>query len=237
MSIVFFRKVKIMKKRIYAIILAGGKGSRFKSRLPKQLHKINDKTVLEYSIDTFKKTCLFDKILVIVPGEWKDEIQKIDSDLTIIEGGTTRTESLINGVEYLNSQCKAKKDDIVVTHDAARPLVTDDLIVGCINGLDKYDACTVALQSRDSLIYTQDGKCVESCPDRSDILLVQTPQSFKIDAFNTIIWKYDRSDYERITEIGQIFVENGYSVGIIEGNKKNMKITDKEDLNTIKSFL
>lgn len=226
-----------MKKNIYAVILAGGKGTRFQSQLPKQLHKINNKTVLDYSIDTFIRTGIFQKIIVVTPGEWMQSIQNSRKDMTLIQGGATRTESLKNGVDHIDSICSHDNENIVVTHDAARPLVTPDLICECVSAMDKYDACTVAMPSRDSLIYSVNGEYVDSCPDRSNYMQVQTPQVFKLDLFNKIINNYNSSDFERITEIGQIFVENGYRVGIIEGNRKNMKITDKEDLDIIKSLI
>ena len=118
----------------YAIILAGGVGSRMNAPIPKQFLVIGNKPILIHTIEEFKKNSNIDYIIVVCIESWVDEARKLvntyfkNSDIKVISGGSNRTDSVLKGLNYINSNYGINDDDIVLTHDSVRPFITQDII-------------------------------------------------------------------------------------------------------------
>lgn len=127
--------------KTYAIILASGSGSRFGSDLPKQFVKIGDKTILEYTLDTFEKSYSIDEIILVITPQYIKKAQEIvkqnnyNKISKIIGGGKSRKESSYLGINTIDDS-----EANVLIHDCARPFVSQETISKCVKSLSKYKA-------------------------------------------------------------------------------------------------
>ena len=173
-----------------AIILAGGTGTRFGSKTPKQYIKINDKEVIQYTIEAFEKSSLIHKIVIVVSDEYIKKISTINPDHVIVSGGNSRLSSSYRGL--LASPKDSKK---VLIHDAARPFVTQKIITSCIEGLDTYKAVVTSISATDTIIKSKSNE-VDSIQNRDELYLNQTPQGFN---YKTIMEAH-KSNRKNVTD-------------------------------------
>ena len=162
----------------FAILLLGGNGNRLKSELPKQFIKINDKEVFLYSYEIFLNHPDIDKIILVTLKEFIPFVkEKINLEKTIvIEGGLTRQESVFNALKCLKD--KINDSDIIIIHDACRPLITTSIITSSINEIKDNDAVITSMEATNSLAI-KDGDYLSYYIDRSKVVEIQTPQTFR----------------------------------------------------------
>ncbi len=216
-----------MNFKVNAIIPAGGTSSRF-GKSNKLLEKIGEKEVIKYTVEAFEKSNV-DEIIICANVAIIDDLKKILNDckkVRIIEGGASRQESVFNGI-------KACECDYVLIHDAARPMITTDLINTAIDEVIFKNALTVATKTIDTIKEVVDGKIVKTI-DRSKLYNTQTPQAFRYDLI--------REAHEKL--LGQSFTDDagmlealGQTVYILNGSYKNIKITTQNDIDIAKIYL
>jgi 2-C-methyl-D-erythritol 4-phosphate cytidylyltransferase len=215
------------------IIVAGGTGTRMNLNTAKQFLPLSEKPVLLHTFEAFR---LFDPelqfILVLyksLHGEWS-KIQKdygFDLKHTVVEGGKERFHSVKNGIAALE-----KTVELVAIHDAVRPFVSADTIERCFENAAKSGAAIPAVPVIDT-IRRFDGASSYTIP-RNELVAIQTPQCFK----TAILKKAYETDYQDIfTDDASVVEHMGQSVDIVEGNRRNIKITTREDLLIAASFL
>ena len=216
-----------------AIILAGGSGKRLGSEIPKQFLKINDKMIIEYTIEAFQNHNEIDEIAIVCHSEHtklvRDSIKKrgYSKVKKVLKGGDMRFHSSMTAIRAYSDD-KQKK---ILFHDAVRPLVSADIISDCISQLDIYNAVGAGIQTTDTIWSVRYGNIV-NIPDRRTIYRAQTPQGFN---FFTIQKAYNialQDEKMPITDdcgvvMNYLFDEK---IGMIEGDENNFKITRKEDL-------
>ena len=170
-----------MSQNNLAIILSGGLGKRFDKKLPKQFYKLNNKHILEISVEKFIKSNLFKKIIVVTSSEFMNLTKEIleKKSVQIASGGKTRQKSVLNGL----IEGKKYKLDNVLIHDAARPLVTISLIKNIVKKIQKYDCVIPMIKVNDSLRRFE--KNIYEDIKRENVNIIQTPQAFK---FNRILF-------------------------------------------------
>ena len=210
-----------------AIILAGGTGTRFGSKTPKQYIKINDKEVIQYTIEAFEKSSLIHKIVIVVSDEYIKKITTKNPDHVIVSGGNSRLSSSYRGL--LASPKDSKK---VLIHDAARPFVTQKIITSCIEGLDTYKAVVTSISATDTIIKSKSNE-VDSIQNRDELYLNQTPQGFN---YKTIMEAH-KSNRKNVTDDISLLDLNKVKCKIIKGSHRNIKITTPEDIYTAKTIL
>ena len=203
-----------------AIILAGGSGTRFKSKIPKQYFKIGNQSIINYTIDSFEKSSLIDRIIIVVDEKYINQIGKENPEHIVVSGGKSRFESSYNGI--LACPKNSKK---VLIHDAARPFVTQKIITSCIEALDNYEAVVTSIQTTDTVIRSKNME-VFQIEDRSQIFLNQTPQGFH---YKTILNAH-KNRTESVTDDISLLDLNKIRCKIIKGSKKNIKITTNDDI-------
>ena len=211
-----------MHKNNLAIILSGGQETRFDEEIPKQFFHINNKTIIENSVQKFLNTNLFKKILIVSHKTFVNKTKKIfnNSNVEVIEGGSTRQESVYKGL----NKAKEFNPENVLIHDSVRPFVTDKLIKEILNKLETSDGVVPALNIYDSVRYF-DKKKYEDL-QRNNLKLIQTPQGFK---FNSIKDAHDQYKEQTFTDDSIIFFKYNKNIIIINGEKFNFKITTKND--------
>ena len=162
----------------FAILLLGGNGNRLKSELPKQFIKINEKEIFLYSYEIFLNHPDIDKIILVTLKEFIPFVkEKVNLEKTIvIEGGLTRQESVFNALKYLKD--KINDSDVIIIHDACRPLITTSIITSSINEIKNNDAVITSMEATNSLAI-KDGDYLSYYIDRSKVVEIQTPQTFR----------------------------------------------------------
>ncbi len=206
------------------IITAAGKGTRFGS-INKCLQLIDDKTVLEKTIDQFIGFN-WNEIIITCNNEsrlsYEQIIEAYEKKITLIIGGETRFESVKNAV--LTSKSTS---DYVVIHDAARPFCSKDLIQSIINNCHEY-AVIPGVSVVDTIKEVSANGLVKNTPERSTLKAIQTPQKFKKEC---LINCYNHDYTIEITDEAMLFELNNLEIKVVDGEKTNKKITYKSDLN------
>jgi len=212
-----------MSQNNLAIILSGGLGKRFDKKLPKQFYKIDNKYILEISVDKFIKSNLFKKIIVVTSLEFIDLTKEVLKKRTvqIVVGGTTRQKSVLNGL----IEGKKYKTKNVLIHDAARPLIRLSMIKNIVNRIQKNDCVIPMININDSLRKVQNN--IYEDIKRDDVKIIQTPQAFK---FNKILNAHLKLKNKNFTDDSIILSKDGIKIDQIEGDFINFKITTKDDL-------
>ena len=212
----------------FAILLLGGNGNRLKSELPKQFIKINEKEVFLYSYEIFLNHPDIDKIILVTLKEFIPFVkEKVNLEKTIvIEGGLTRQKSVFNALKYLKD--KINDSDVIIIHDACRPLITTSIITSSINEIKDNDAVITSMEATNSLAL-KDGDYLSYYIDRSKVVEIQTPQTFRYkDIYEAHLNAYiNKKSY---TDDGSILENKFKKVKLIRGNSFNFKITTFEDL-------
>lgn len=224
------------------LIVAAGKGTRIKSiNIPKQFISINKKPLIVYTLETFQQHNLIDKIIIVTNSEYLNEMQDICDKYSlskvcyIVQGGNTRKESVFNGLLKLK-ELGVNKDDIVLIHDGARALVSDDIITNNIEECIKNNACTTAIKLTDTAIKSLDKKTIETYLNRDEIFLIQTPQTFK---FDLILKAHENElvDNNLITDDTSLVLNLNHNVSLVEGSRMNFKVTTDDDLEFFKKIV
>ncbi len=210
------------------IITAGGTSSRYGNK-NKLLEKIDSKTVIEHSLEPFKS---FEDIKeIIIPANISaiENFKELfaDTKVIIIEGGETRQESVCKALEYV-------KEEYVIIHDGARPLITKEIIKNIIESVQKFDAVSVMTKTTDTIKEVDEtGKIIRTI-DRSMLYNTQTPQAFKTELIKFAHEKLKNKNY---TDDSSMLEELNIPVYIVEGSYKNIKITSKSDLDFAKLYI
>lgn len=229
---------------IFAVILAGGTGSRMGSAdMPKQFLEIKGKPILNHTVEKFLPNPAFEKIIILSPKAWightKEIIRKYtgSSDrIAIIEGGKTRNETIMNAIAYIDREYTLDDDTVIVTHDSVRPFVTHRIIEDNIKAAEKYGACDTVVPATDTIV-EGDGQQISSIPDRSRMYQGQTPQSFKAKLLRDTYMSLSEDEKAILTDAAKILVIKGMDVKLVRGETYNIKITYPYDLRIARSLL
>ncbi len=223
-----------MSGKVYAIIPAGGVGSRMNSDIPKQFMKINNRPMISYVLKAFEESQV-DGIIIAVSDEYRDMLGEIIQEygiskfLCFVQNGKERVFSVKNALDAVQDE-----DDYVLIHDAARPMVTPELIGHCIDGVKKHEACLVAVPVKDTIKVVSEDMITDT-PDRSILYAAQTPQCFRVKALRDAYRKWEEEGEGFIPTDDASLVEK-YSdipVRIIEGDEKNIKVTTPGDIKVV----
>lgn len=230
---------------VYGVILAGGIGSRMGGDKPKQYITVKNKPIIIYTIEKFFSVPKFEKIIVLCPDQWVEHTKNLIEKhiapamdkIAVITGGATRNETIMNAIDYIDSEGNLHDDTIIVTHDSVRPFVTSRIIEENIEYAKKYGACDTVVAATDTIVEAMDNQIISSIPDRSKMYQGQTPQSFNALKLKKIYNSLTEEEKNILTDAAKIFVIKGEKVALVQGETYNMKITYPYDLRVAKSLL
>ena len=228
--------------KITAIVLAAGSGSRMKSKTKKQFMEIKGKPVIWYSLFEFEKSRV-DEIILVTGKEDIDYCKKeivekynLKKIKNVVAGGSERYESVYNGLKEVTG-------NIVLIHDGARPLINNEIIERSIEGTIKSDACVVGVPVKDTIKRANKEGYIIDTPNRSELWITQTPQSFKTDLVK-MAYKKMREELEKgnttlnITDDAMVVEEfTTNQVRFVQGDYKNIKVTTPEDIDIAELFI
>lgn len=228
--------------KITAIVLAAGSGSRMKSKTKKQFMEIKGKPVIWYSLFEFEKSRV-DEIILVTGKEdidycKKEIVEKYNLKIikNVVAGGSERYESVYNGLKEVTG-------NIVLIHDGARPLINNEIIERSIEGTIKSDACVVGVPVKDTIKRANKEGYIIDTPNRSELWITQTPQSFKTDLVK-MAYKKMKEELEKgnttlnITDDAMVVEEfTTNQVRFVQGDYKNIKVTTPEDIDIAELFI
>jgi len=215
--------MKILKE--HALIVAGGKGTRIKSALPKQFINLNGKPILLHTIEAFLKYSSALSIIVVLPEEdfktWEAICKKFNFNKPIIlqNGGETRFQSVKNGLD------KIQGEGLVAIHDGVRPLVSADLIGASFRLAAVHGSAVAAVRLKESIRMTDQDNT--KAVDRSKFRIIQTPQTFDLQLIKKA---YQLKEDTSLTDDASVAEKSGHVISLFEGSYENIKITTPEDL-------
>ena len=210
-----------------AIIAAAGSGERFGATLPKALISLGNRTLIEHAVAALAPVA--SEIVICAPAGYEKQIQElVGSDITVVVGGTTRSESVRAGISALSGNAK-----YVLVHDAARALASTQLAKSVLAALEKGEVAVIPGLELIDTVKSVDAKGhVTSTPDRTTMRRVQTPQGFDVE-----VLKKAHSTGANATDDGALVEALGHKVLIINGEERAIKITTPSDLATALSLL
>lgn len=224
----------------YAIILAAGFGKRMKNTTPKQFINVLGKPLIYYTINAFETNHEIDEIVIVTSKKYFTTIYQIIDEFSfkkvqlLVEGGKSRQMSSHNALEALKDF--ASQDDIVLIHDAARPLVAPDNIHNLIAMAKKHSCATLGIKVVDTIVKIKNHRFKENII-RDDLIQIQTPQAFKFKIIlraHEIAKKRDLVSFTDDAQLMQLINKRCY---IVDGNKTNFKVTTPGDLILLEALL
>ncbi len=219
-----------MKK--YAVIVAGGKGVRMGSAVPKQFLPLNGQPILYHTIKAFADAFADMQLVLVLPQDQLSYAQMVLQsfperiDITIVAGGETRYHSVQNGLKVV------EQDSVVFVQDGVRPLVTTELIQRCyVQAIEKGSAIP-AIPVADSMRILEDE---DSRPiDREQMRIIQTPQTFKAEV---ILPAFNQKYQAAFTDEATVVEAYGDVVYLVDGERSNIKVTTPEDMIVAEALL
>lgn len=224
---------------IFVAILAGGKGTRVGSDIPKQFLELGGKPVIIRTIDIFLQSGMCDVIYVSVNEMWLEHMRKLieqhyDEEtgqrFRIVCGGKERIMSFLNVIYDIRDTYGIHDTDIVLSHDAVRPFVTYDIIKDCIEKAKEYKVAMASVQSPDTTYAMGKEGFLTSTYDRKTLYLGQTPQGCRMDFMYQVISSYEEEELLSMTGTSQLFINRGINVKTSLGDVSNLKITTLKDI-------
>ena len=218
----------------WAIIVAGGSGSRMQSSMPKQFLTVDGIPILVRTLRAFWDYNPEIKLIVVLPdneqGRWQEIKQAYDVRIphTIVSGGKTRFQSVKNGLSAIESN-----DGLVAIHDGVRPFVSAELIQRCYESAQIIGSGVAAVHLKESIREMM--SATESISrDRTKYRLIQTPQTFQVSLIKDA-FKLDEQNY--FTDDASVYEADGGKISLVEGSYENRKITTPEDLIWAEAYL
>lgn len=224
-----------------ALIIAGGSGQRMNQDIPKQFINVYDKPVIIYTLEAFQNHPEIDAIAVVCIEGWEGFLRAyanqfgITKLLYVVPGGENGQGSIRNGVYELEKNYGA--DDIVLIHDAIRPMVSPEIITDCIHKARKYGSAIATIPCAEAMMQTEDGMVSTGSYPRNNLKRTQTPQGFPLGKICDL---HRRALAEGVTNSVAsctLMIEMGEQVHFSAGSEKNVKLTTVEDIDIFKALL
>ena len=222
--------------KTFAIIPAAGKGKRSNFSIPKQYIKFGGKEMIVHTLEAFQKNKLIDEIIIAAHPNYFGLLEKIKKRYLLtkiskmVKGGKERQDSVYNALLSID----ADKNDLVVVHDAARPLLPQKILTNAVLTARKKGNALVCIKARDTLVTGTD--IVDTYIERESVFYVQTPQVFKFkDLMRGIETAYAADFYA--TDESMLIKNLGLNINIVEGSLSNFKVTTEDDIEFLRKCL
>lgn len=224
-----------------ALIIAGGSGSRMHQDIPKQFLTVNEKPVIIYTLEAFQNHPEIDSIAVVCLSGWENVLKAYAKQFNITKlehifpGGDCGQASIRNGVFGLEEFFS--KDDIVLVHDAIRPMVSADIISDCIVKTREYGNAITVIPCAEAMIQTDDGIESTGAYPRENLRRTQTPQGFRLGEICQLHRDALKKGITNSVASCTLMIEMGKKVYFSMGSEKNIKLTTVEDIDIFKALL
>lgn len=235
----------VIKFMIYAIIAAGGIGSRMGNvEKPKQYLELNGVPVIAHTVSKFHGNEKFKKIIIACPNSWVGYTQDLmnkhfdfSDKIQVISGGETRNDTLMNAIDFIEKTDGIDEQTIIVTHDAVRPFVSNEIIENNISAALIYGATGTFVPATDTIVKSEDGKLITTIPDRSELFNAQTPQCFNAKILKQVYENLTEEEKIILTDACKILTIKNHDVFMVDGASYNIKLTYPYDLKVAKVLI
>ncbi len=224
-----------------ALIIAGGSGQRMHQNIPKQFLTVDERPVIVYTLEAFQKHSDIDAIAVVCIDGWENMLWAYANQFNItklkhvIPGGKNGQDSIRNGVYELEKHYS--KDDIVLIHDAIRPMVSQEIISDCIVKTRQNGCAIAVIPCAEAMVITKDQETSAECYPRDELKRTQTPQGFSIGKICDLHRRALEAGITNSVASVTLMIEMGEKVYFSAGSEKNIKLTTIEDIDIFKALL
>lgn len=225
-----------------ALIIAGGVGARMHQDIPKQFINVYDKPVIIYTLEAFQKHPNIDAIEVVCLDGWHDILRAYSKQFgitkleNIVSGGAVGQDSIRNGLYDIASR-HTDPDDIVLIHDAIRPMVSADIISDNIRVCRQYGNAITVIPCTAAMLKTADGLVSDTTIPRDNLKSTQTPQTFFLQEIVEVHKEAIKRGITNSIASCTLYIEMGKPVYMSIGSEKNLKLTTSEDIEIFMALL
>lgn len=225
----------------YALIFAGGVGNRMNSRAkPKQFLEIHGKPIIVHTIEHFQKSKLIDEICVVIVQEWIDymksllEQYRLTKVKWLVPGGKSAIASQYNGLKAIES---TDDNDIVLIHDGVRPIINEELIERCIDGVKTYGSAVTVAPAIETIIQVDADNMIHTTFPREACQLARAPQCFYL---KDILFAHEQARSEGVHDFvdsTSMLLHYGKKIHTVTGPAENIKVTNPADFYICRALL
>lgn len=226
----------------WAIVFAGGSGTRMRSDAkPKQFIELYGKPIIIYTLEVFEQHPEIDSIIIPCIAGWEDYLREllhkyqITKVSQIVKGGKDTQESKMNALNMMKKHCK--KDDIVIVHDAVRPLITEKMITDNLDSVRKYGSAISVVPFSETGIVSRDKATTTETIVRNTLFIAKAPQSFYFSDLYEAHKQGESMDPAITIDTCSLMTELGYELHLVECDTPNIKITNPEDFYVFKALV
>jgi len=219
---------------VWAVLAAAGRGERLGSDRPKAFARLGGRPLLAESLERLEESGWIDAIVIAAPPDWEEPSILVAEEIaatkvsSAVTGGASRSESVRLALEEVPAEAA-----VVLVHDAARPLLPEEVIERVLAPLSEgWDGVVPAVPLADTVKRVEGDRVVETL-SREDLVAVQTPQAFLADALRRAV----RGDVSSATDCASLVESQGGRIKVVEGDPRLLKVTDAEDLALVESWL
>ena len=224
-----------------ALIIAGGSGARMHQNIPKQFLTVNEKPVIVYTLEAFQNHADIDAISVVCIEGWESILRayanqfNITKLTSVVTGGKNGQDSIRNGVFDLEKRYTA--NDIVLIHDAIRPMVSSEIISDCLVKTQLYGCGIATVPCAEAMMITEDGIISAGSYPRDQLKRTQTPQGFLLGGICSLHRRALEGGITNSVASCTLMIEMGEQVYFSAGSEKNIKLTTVDDIDIFKALL
>lgn len=224
-----------------ALIIAGGVGQRTNQDIPKQFINVNDKPVIIYTLEAFQNHKDIDAIEVVCLEGWHDILSAYAKQFNItklhkiISGGENGQASIRNGVYSISESFSS--DDIILVHDAIRPMISEEIISDCIKVCKEYGSAITSIPCAEAMLYTTDKMQSDKIISRDELIRTQTPQAFSVGKLKAAHEEALKRGITNSVASCTLMIELGEKVYFSKGSEKNIKLTTADDFEIFRALL
>lgn len=224
-----------------ALIIAGGSGARMHQDIPKQFLTVNERPVIIYTLEAFQQHDDIDAIAVVCIEGWEQVLWAYAKQFNITKlkyvapGGENGQSSIRSGVFELEKHFSP--DDIVLIHDAIRPMVSEKIITDCIETAERFGSAIAAVPCAEAMMQTEDGVVSTGSYPRDRLKRTQTPQGFRLGNICDLHRRALEKGITNSVASCTLMIEMGEQVHFSSGSEKNIKLTTVEDIDIFKALL
>ena len=224
-----------------ALLIAGGSGNRMHQDIPKQFITVNERPVIVYTLEAFEKHPEIDAIAVVCIAGWENVLWAYAKQFNIhklkyvIPGGENGQDSIRNGIMELEKHYAS--DDLVLIHDAIRPMVSEEIISDCIRVTKEHGNAITVIPCAEAMMQTEDGVISVGSYPRERLKRTQTPQGFRLGDICDLHRRALEQGITNSVASCTLKIEMGEQVYFSRGSEKNVKLTTVEDIDIFKALL
>jgi 2-C-methyl-D-erythritol 4-phosphate cytidylyltransferase len=232
---------------IYAGIMAAGLGlPMHRQDMPKPFLTLGNKPIIIHALEQFFLNPRIGRLIIAVPGSWKlyteDMIAQYNTmgkDVHVIAGGVNKAESVSLLVKYIDETWNTVNDDILLTHDAIRPFVTQRIIDQNIDIAMRHGAASTVMITNDTILTSVDERVINDIPPKEFMYAQQTPQTYRLDLLKQVLSRAARDNISlnEETELSRVYMRGGNKIFLVQGEYFNMKIINSYDLEVANALL